>query len=90
MRNGDICPSPEKQKIIVMNLLSQSPVEGEAFFLINYQWWKMWCRYVNIFMDYEYSLLKGSYSSENDPNTYFSTICGNASSTIPLLVFFSR
>ena len=51
-------PLPEKQREIIMTLLRQSPKEGEAFFLIHYDWWIKWCRYVNFFMDYEYLLLK--------------------------------
>ncbi len=51
----EICPLPEKQKTIIMKLLNQSPRVGEAFFLIHYEWWRVWCRHVNFFMDYEYS-----------------------------------
>lgn len=51
----EICPLPEKQRMIIMKLLNQSPRVGEAFFLIHYEWWRVWCRHVNFFMDYEYS-----------------------------------
>ncbi len=62
-----ICPSPEKQRRDILTLLGQSPVDGEAFFLIHYEWWKKWCLHVNLFMDYEYSNLL--IQTEQSPET---------------------
>jgi hypothetical protein len=51
-------PSRIEQREKIMLLLKQSPQSvGEAFFLINFQWWKQWCSYVNFFFDHEYYIL---------------------------------
>ena len=51
-------PSPIEQREKIYILLKQSPQSvGEAFFLINFQWWEQWCAYVNFFFDIEYFTL---------------------------------
>jgi len=63
-RHHIICPSIETQREVIMRLLSQSPQLGEAFFLINYEWWRIWCRHVNFFMDYEYHMYGSASTTE--------------------------
>ena len=52
--------SAQDQKNIILQLLQQTTkkqqqirnkkiLPGEAFFLINFQWWKHWCEYVDLF-----------------------------------------
>ena len=46
-------PPPDQQRKDVIRLLSQSSPNGrvgEAFLLIHYEWWRIWCRHVNFFM----------------------------------------
>ncbi len=43
------CPSCTFQRQIILALLMQSntPRVGEAFFLIDFVWWRLWCHHVN-------------------------------------------
>ena len=48
-------PSHSRQRQDVLRLLLsrksslQATIQGEAFFLINWQWWRRWCRQVDLF-----------------------------------------
>ena len=66
--SSGLLPSRMEQREIIVILLKQSQnSSGEAFFLINLQWWKQWCKYVNFFFDNEYhSILKSGMSMTQD------------------------
>lgn len=57
--NTDVPPSPETQREYILELLSRcanTPTppakRGEAYFLINMEWWQSWCCYVGLFSLY--------------------------------------
>ena len=48
--------SPEEQRATILKLyqsrtksLQQAALPGEAFFLVDWNWWSQWCRYVHLF-----------------------------------------
>jgi ubiquitin carboxyl-terminal hydrolase 4/11/15 len=57
--NTNLPPSPETQREYILELLSRcanTPTppakSGEAYFLINMEWWQSWCCYVGLFSLY--------------------------------------
>lgn len=59
-------PSPQAQRDYILHLLSRSTpsspiIHGEAYFLIDMQWWQSWCQYVGLFAMY-------TTTSENNDN----------------------
>ena len=47
--NAGTCPSSASQRHIISTLLSQAsvPRTGEAFYLLDFDWWRLWCNHVN-------------------------------------------
>ena len=72
-------PSPKEQRTAILRLLAayennfgdaanlrpREALIGEAFMLIDMQWWKSWCRHVDFFRDAE---LKEAIRAESDPS----------------------
>lgn len=72
-------PTPIEQKEFIASLLSrqcspndessivatQTPIAGEAFFLINMDWWQKWCQYVGFFTMYGGSDNKNNQNGES-------------------------
>jgi ubiquitin carboxyl-terminal hydrolase 4/11/15 len=48
-------PTPKRQRQDVVRLLyanhTSPPLQGEAFFLLDWNWWTRWCHYVGLFED---------------------------------------
>ena len=70
--DGDFPPSPQVQRDYVLQLLSRcitNPpiINGEAYFLINMEWWQSWCQYVSLFSMYT-TTAEGGNSCNNNRN----------------------
>ena len=73
-------PSPKEQRTAILRLLAayennfgdaaklrpREALIGEAFMLIDMQWWKSWCRHVDFFRDAE---MKEAIRAESDPTS---------------------
>lgn len=71
--------SAKKQKYIILQLLQQNTTQqqqirnkpilpGEAFFLINFHWWKHWCEYVDLFNSSDHHNIGNLENSHDEKN----------------------
>lgn len=69
----DVPPSPQVQKEYILQLLSRSItnppiINGEAYYLVNMQWWQSWCCYVGLFSTYTATLTGEGNDHSNNGN----------------------